>query len=200
METTASPLLGTAYLRAQSTSTSVTPLPPTTSLCLNLSVFKAHLRALRTVDDSIILRLNRSDALSRSLSTSRPNRENSTIGHNECQAFWEELVEGWKGRGEVLEGCLRIVDGSVKAESYGVEKGLDRDRTQLGRGESELEVKVRPTISRVHLLTSPSGDRCTRSWTSSASSVNDPSPFFSPAVRVIRSRLLRPRSSTHPPT
>lgn len=146
-----SPLLGTPYLISQSTTSSASSLSSTgtslvsPSLCSNLSLFKSHLRSLRSVDDSIILRLNRADALSRSSSSSfsRPNRENQGVGAPECAAFWNELVEGWKVRGQVLEGCLAIADSLVIKQDYGVEKGLDRERQALGRGESEAQVKRR---------------------------------------------------------
>ena len=159
------PLLGSAYLRSQSPLPPLLPTPPSESLCLNLSLFKSHLKSLRALDDSIILRLNRSDALSRSSDATRPNRENTGVGKGECDAFWAELVEGWNVRGDVLKGCLEVVDKGVKKEFYGVEKGLDRDRTVLGRGESSLEVKVRslpphsphPLLTR-HVLRS--GDKC----------------------------------------
>lgn len=141
-----SPLLGTAYLLSQSTTYALPSLTPVSvSLCTNLSQFKSHLRTLRSVDDSIILRLNRADALSRSVTSdpARLNRENQGVGSRECDAFWNELVEGWKSRGRVLEGCLGVMDGMVVKELYGVEKGLDRSRQALGRGESESEVKRR---------------------------------------------------------
>lgn len=97
------------------------------------------------MDDSIILRLNRADALSRSVASepARLNRENQAVGATECAAFWNELVEGWRERGRVLDGCLGIANSLVVKQNYGVEKGLDRQRHALGRGESEAEVKRR---------------------------------------------------------
>lgn len=137
-----SPLLGTAYLLSQSPAAAPVVTVPA-SLCMNLSLFKSHLRSLRSLDDSITTRLNRADALSRTSSALRPNRELQGVGAPECDAFWNELVQGWKARGEVLQHCLGVVDGLVIKEAYGVEKGLDRDRKMLGRGESEAQVKRR---------------------------------------------------------
>lgn len=153
MQTNPSPLLGSAYLKSQS-APSPKPLPATPSLCLNLSLFKSHLKSLRAVDDSIILRINRSDALSRALASSPPNRENSTVGQTECNAFWDELTEGWNGRNSILSGCLDVMDKSIKVEQYGVENGLDRNRTAMGRGETELQVKVKLKVSLSFLQSS----------------------------------------------
>lgn len=166
-----SPLLGTPYILAlstpPSTSTSASTTRITPSLCANLSAFKSLLRASRSYDDSIILRLNRADALARSAADGRTGTSGVGVGDAECGRFWDELVARWTERGEVLGFCEGVMggqqgqtveEGRSKRESrWGVEKGLDADRTVLGRGDSEREVKVcaAPT-ARVSPPVSPS--------------------------------------------
>lgn len=142
-----SPLLGTPYLlslspNSPSTSTPA-PLPP--SLCQNLSAFKSHLRASRSLDDSIILRLNRAQALSgntiRGLTNDPTALERRRVGERECDIFWRELVGVWDRRTAELGYCEGLV-GEGKESGLGMEKGLSRDRTALGRGEGQGEVKV----------------------------------------------------------
>lgn len=138
-----SPLLGTAYILSQSPTSPPSAVHQTTitpSLCANLSAFKTLLRQSRSLDDSIILRLNRAAALARA----NPAR-------GECDAFWLELVERWSERGQVLGFCEGVVEERARTEREQlagrekVERGLDRDKVveqRLGRGESEGDLKV----------------------------------------------------------
>lgn len=188
-----SPLLGSAYLLSQSPIPTVRALPATPSLCLNLSLFKSHLKSLRSVDDSVILRMNRADALSRSNASSRPNRENSGVGAQECAAFWNELVAGWNSRSQVLEGCLNVVDGLAVKQAYGVEKGLDRDRKMLGRGESEAEVKRRQIHTEVSGMS-------TFALHSSLLTTDKPMPTVEAIIRSRSITFFTSRCPDHPMT
>ncbi|KAM0746310.1 hypothetical protein T439DRAFT_330024 [Meredithblackwellia eburnea MCA 4105] len=148
MSTTSSPLLGTAYIVSQSSHSpsTVQQTVITPSLCANLTQFKNVLRLSRSLDDSIILRLNRTAAL---------QRQNGGLANaGECDAFWTELVERWSERGEVLGYCENVVDKKALEEvenkkgELSVILGLDRERKEvqqqmLGRGETESEMKRR---------------------------------------------------------
>ncbi|ORY54863.1 caffeine-induced death protein 2, partial [Leucosporidium creatinivorum] len=116
-----------------SSPTQRTPVTPT--LCSNLSAFKSLLRQSRALDDSIILRLNRASALSRSMADGR----GSQVGENECEGFWKELTERWGERGEVLRFCDAAVAQGTGERELPVETGLSREITLKGRGESERD-------------------------------------------------------------
>lgn len=135
MEPVPSPLLGTAYL-SQQPSSSTPSLTPT--LCQNLTLFKSLLRTSRAVDDSIILRLNRADALSRRAAEGRA----AGVGERECEGFWRELLGKWEERGAMLGYCEGLASGQIN--EMRVEERLSADRGVLGRGESEKEVVVSP--------------------------------------------------------
>ncbi|KAK4704009.1 hypothetical protein P7C70_g2199, partial [Phenoliferia sp. Uapishka_3] len=148
---TPSPLLGTAYILSQSPSaTGPSPIQQTVitpSLCANLSAFKSVLRQSRTMDDSIILRLNRAHAIAR-----------SNPAMKECDSFWSELVERWAERGQVLGFCNDVVDRSAKAEMEAkakeekVEMGLNRIKPPvMGRGETPSELKRRMIHSEIRV-------------------------------------------------
>ncbi|KAK4050040.1 hypothetical protein OIO90_005230 [Microbotryomycetes sp. JL221] len=136
------PLLGTPYIVSQSPTASSSNANPSTTttiitptLCQNLSAFKTLLKQSRVLDDSIILRLNRTSAL---------NRTNDNINQsNECDMFWKELLSRWTERVEMLKFCDASVAQGIQANQLPVETGLDREATLKGRGESERDVKRR---------------------------------------------------------
>lgn len=160
-----STLLGTDYLQSISTSpssspstTSTTPITSspnanlTPTICQNLSAFKNYLKISRSLDDSIILRFNRAEALLKS-SSSSPSSTYGLINSNplspskNCQDFWIDLVGLWNERNKSLNYCDQVIEGQAKLErrkgrGLGEEIGLDRNRSVLGRGESEEVVKV----------------------------------------------------------
>lgn len=146
-----------------SLSTPSTPTPPTlpnASICHNLSLFKSHLLLSRSYDDSIVLRLNRSEALS---GRAVQGRDRISSKASECEKFWSELHGVWEGRNRVLELCANgpaeVVAAAVPVSKGKREKGgriedrlsMDRDNgsgkkasTIVGRGETEAEVVVSP--------------------------------------------------------
>ncbi|GAA5964237.1 hypothetical protein JCM21900_002877 [Sporobolomyces salmonicolor] len=144
----AEPLLGTPYLVSQShssaSSTERTRITP--SLCSNLSAFKSLLAQSRKLDDAITTRLNRASALARS---------HGQPGGGECQAVWEQLVERWGERGEVLAYCDRVLaeqgQGTRKGkERMPEEKGLSADVGELGRGRlAEDDIKRRQLVTEL---------------------------------------------------
>lgn len=173
-----STLLGTDYLQSissphPSTSTkSTTSLTTTTTtspnadltptICQNLSAFKNYLKISRSLDDSIILRFNRAEALLKSTSPS-PSSTYSSINSNplvpskNCQEFWIDLVGLWNERNLSLNYCDQVIAGQAKLErrkgrGLGEEIGLDRNRSVLGRGESEEVVKVSFSFSSLCAL------------------------------------------------
>mgnify|MGYP001559437197 CR=1 FL=1 len=155
MDPSPSLLLGTPYILSQQPTRTTPSLTP--SLCQNLTLFKSLLRTSRAVDDSIILRLNRADALSRRAAEGRA----AGVGERECEGFWRELLGKWEERGAMLGYCEGLASGQVK--EMRVEERLSADRGVLGRGESEQEVVVSPSHTWLssELTCHCSDDRCT---------------------------------------
>ncbi|GAA5894066.1 hypothetical protein JCM5296_001002 [Sporobolomyces johnsonii] len=139
------PLLGTPYLLSQSHSSSSTQRTRITpSLCSNLSAFKSLLSQSRKLDDAITTRLNRASALARA---------HGQPGGGECQAVWEQLVERWGERGQVLTYCDRVLAEQGKGkerERMQEEKGLSADLGELGRGRlAEDDIKRRQLVTEL---------------------------------------------------
>ncbi|KAF8316505.1 caffeine-induced death protein 2-domain-containing protein [Cantharellus anzutake] len=118
------PLLGSAAVEAPTTRT----VRVTESTCLQLSLFKDIIKEYRSLDDGITMRLNRNSAQWR-------DRDRSS-GHSSkpdepCEFFWKQLVANWKGRKEVIDYCVDVVDKNVtekKKSISGQEEGLDGDQ------------------------------------------------------------------------
>jgi hypothetical protein len=87
------PLLGSAYLARPP------PILPGVghglgpSTCLNLSAFKDVLRQSRAVDDTVLVRLNRAQALARDRSSSSSSSSDQQV----CSTFFNQLVGTFSG-------------------------------------------------------------------------------------------------------
>ncbi|BGP29759.1 hypothetical protein JCM10296v2_001504 [Rhodotorula toruloides] len=146
------PLLGSAWLLAQSpsSSSSSSPAPSRTeitpSTCLSFTHFKTLLDSSRRVsDDAITTRLNRASALSGSAVQGR----GGVMGPSECEGVWRELCARWDERRKAIEFCDGVVEaererlGRGKEEGVEEEKRLSADWKERGRGlVDELEFKL----------------------------------------------------------
>ncbi|PRQ70107.1 Caffeine-induced death protein 2-domain containing protein [Rhodotorula toruloides] len=160
------PLLGSAWLLAQSPSSSSSSSPApnrteiTPSTCLSFTHFKTLLDSSRRVsDDAITTRLNRASALSGSAVQGR----GGVMGPAECEGVWRELCARWDERRKAIEFCDGVVEGERerlgrgKGEEVGEEKRLSADWKERGRGVvDELEFK------RTRLSTESSIERILR--------------------------------------
>lgn len=144
-----SPLLGTAYLTSLSLPSPSPPSYAPSILCQNLTLFKSVLLSSRAaIDDAVIVRLNRSEALSRRGGQGKKAQE-------ACEGFWTELREGWDKREGVLRGCVEWEKNQGGGKGGGgegeetetekekggpVEMRLSLDREEKGKGKSSRQV------------------------------------------------------------
>ncbi|BGO89272.1 hypothetical protein NBRC10512v2_001223 [Rhodotorula toruloides] len=180
------PLLGSAWLLAQTPSSSSTSSSSRTeitpSTCLSFTHFKTLLDSSRRAsDDAITTRLNRASALSGSAIQGR----GGVMGPSECEGVWRELCARWDERRKAIEFCDGVVEGERerlgrnKEEGMGVgeEKRLSADWKERGRGVvDDLEFK------RTRLSTESSIERILRQRTLSLFFSRCPS--FHPAADV----------------
>ncbi|KAG6330569.1 hypothetical protein ID866_8521 [Astraeus odoratus] len=128
------PLLGSLAVQAPSLAPQVVYVSPTT--CHNLSLFKDLLREYRRLDDTIVMRLNRSNAQFRDR-----DREGSTSKGNvqdlACEYVWKELVENWRRRTEIVDYCVNIVEQSANEKRKAFE-GQQGDARAQRRMQAEL--------------------------------------------------------------
>ncbi|BGO98215.1 hypothetical protein JCM10021v2_001874 [Rhodotorula toruloides] len=195
------PLLGSAWLLAQSPSSSSSSSPApnrteiTPSTCLSFTHFKTLLDSSRRVsDDAITTRLNRASALSGSAVQGR----GGVMGPAECEGVWRELCARWDERRKAIEFCDGVVEGERerlgrgKGEEVGEEKRLSADWKERGRGVvDELEFKLAIPLEKRQASNKP---------TASASSVLSSSLVAPPSSSASTSVPFYSAPNTFTPT
>ncbi|TFK28751.1 hypothetical protein FA15DRAFT_664795 [Coprinopsis marcescibilis] len=101
------PELGSLALQAPSNASQTVRVTPAT--CRDLSLFKVILKEYRKLDDTIVMRLNRANALVRDQERERAS-PTGNIQNQACTAVWKELTENWKRRTQLIDYCATIVD------------------------------------------------------------------------------------------
>ncbi|KIM53806.1 hypothetical protein SCLCIDRAFT_410755 [Scleroderma citrinum Foug A] len=185
------PLLGS--LAVQAPSLSPQRIYVSSSTCQNLSLFKDLLREYRRLDDTITMRLNRSNAQfrdrDRAGSTSTGNVQDMA-----CEYVWKELIENWKRRTEIVDYCVNVVDQSTNEKRRALQ-GLQGDARAQRKMQAELfaeevkrnqihnELAVERIIrkrsldafqSRCRYFTPPRNDAEARKWWDAAQSQEAP--------------------------
>lgn len=121
------PLLGSLTIQSPSQTPKVVYVSPST--CHDIGLFKDLLREYRRIDDTITMRLNRSNAQFRDMDRSGiipvGNTQNSA-----CEYVWKELLENWKRRTEIVEYCVNIVDQSMNEKRKTLEAQQGDARAQ----------------------------------------------------------------------
>ncbi|KZP17284.1 hypothetical protein FIBSPDRAFT_793362 [Athelia psychrophila] len=79
--------------------------------CHNLSLFKDLLREYRRLDDTIVMRLNRTNAQFRD--RDREGKGKGNVQDQACLYMWRSLVENWKRRTEIVSYCVGVVDKAM---------------------------------------------------------------------------------------
>ncbi|PSS05376.1 hypothetical protein PHLCEN_2v3865 [Hermanssonia centrifuga] len=74
----------------------------------------------RKLDDSITMRLNRTNAQFRDLD--RLGVTHGNVQDQACAHLWKDLVENWKRRTEIIEYCVTVVDQSKEEKQESLEK------------------------------------------------------------------------------
>lgn len=141
------PSLGSLAIQAP-TSTQTIHVSP--SLCHDLVVFKDLLKEYRKVDDSITVRLNRTNAQFRDRDRLGDSGKGS-LQDQACAYFWQELVESWKRRLEVVDYCATVVDQAFEAEkkAYENQRETQTDPAWHRRSQSAL---FESEVKRNHVL------------------------------------------------
>ncbi|KAK7695985.1 hypothetical protein QCA50_000625 [Cerrena zonata] len=103
--------LGSLAIQAPALTPQLVHVTPST--CHDLSMFKDLMREYRKLDDSITMRLNRSNAQFR-------DRDRLGLGakgnvqEQACAHLWKELIDNWKRRMEIVDYCVDVVDKSME--------------------------------------------------------------------------------------
>ncbi|OJA18995.1 hypothetical protein AZE42_00391 [Rhizopogon vesiculosus] len=105
------PTLGSLAVQAPSLTPQLVHVSPST--CHNLSMFKDLLREYRRLDDTITMRLNRTNAQFRDRDRAGTSGKGN-VQDQACTYIWKELVENWKRREEIVNYCVNIVDESME--------------------------------------------------------------------------------------
>jgi len=167
--------LGSLAIQAPSLQPHVVHVSPST--CHDLSLFKELMKEYRKLDDSIVVRLNRTNAQFRDRQrTGETNNLKGNVDDQTCAYMWQQLVENWKRRAEIIEYCVSVVDQpndpSSQRTSSATMFAEDVKRNQV-RNEVVVETIVRQRTldafrSRCKYFIPPLSDADARKWWDSA--------------------------------
>ncbi|KIJ70575.1 hypothetical protein HYDPIDRAFT_78094 [Hydnomerulius pinastri MD-312] len=185
------PPLGSLAVQAPSLTPQLVHVSPAT--CHNLSLFKDLLREYRRLDDTITMRLNRSNAQFRDRDRAGISGKGN-IQDQACAYIWKELVENWKRRTEIVDYCVNVVDqsmdekhklldgqvGDARAQRK-TQAGLFADEVKRNQVHNELSVEkiIRKRSldafqSRCQYFSPPMNDTEARKWWDAAQSQEAP--------------------------
>ncbi|KIP07038.1 hypothetical protein PHLGIDRAFT_106222 [Phlebiopsis gigantea 11061_1 CR5-6] len=136
------PTLGSLAVQAPSLTPQTVHVTPST--CHNLSTFKELMNQYRKLDDTISMRLNRSNAQFRDLDRNGLAGK-GTVQDQACAHLWKELVDNWKRRTEIITYCVDVVDRSMSEKQKALDSGAP-DAAEQRRIQGALfaeEVKLR---------------------------------------------------------
>jgi len=112
-------------------------VPITASTCTNLSLFKDLMKEYRKLDDSVTMRLNRSNAQFRDRDRLGLSGKGGNAQDESCLYFWKELVGNWKDRTQIVNYCVDVVDRTME-ERRKIIDGTDPDLD----GEPQVRAKL----------------------------------------------------------
>ncbi|KAI9447972.1 caffeine-induced death protein 2-domain-containing protein [Lactarius indigo] len=169
------PALGSLAIQSHSQSSQLVHVSPAT--CHNLSAFKELLKEYRKLDDTVTMRINRTTAQFRDRDRMGVSGKGS-VQEQACSYLWQELVENWKRRAELINYCVEITnetrigqsdqlgDGAPPSSSLAVS---DETKSRQVRNELAVENIVRRRsldafISRCRYFEAPVSDEEARRW------------------------------------
>ncbi|KZT36713.1 hypothetical protein SISSUDRAFT_963647, partial [Sistotremastrum suecicum HHB10207 ss-3] len=179
----AKPDLGSAALQRPSSPPQVVHVSAST--CQNLSLFKDLMKEYRRLDDTINMRLNRNLAAFRDRDRLRSSGKSvASLQDESCAYFWRELVASWKGRAEIIDYCVQVVDqtmaqkrAALEAQETGpdaerkIQAALFGDQVKLNQIHNELAVEkivrrrsLEAFTSRCRYFQPPMSDVEGREW------------------------------------
>ncbi|KAL0949971.1 hypothetical protein HGRIS_009989 [Hohenbuehelia grisea] len=103
------PQLGSLAVQAPLLTPQIVHVSRTT--CHDLSLFKELLKEYRRLDDSIVMRINRTNAQFRDKDRLDPVKGN--LQDQACAQVWKELIANWNRRTKLVEYCVSVVDESL---------------------------------------------------------------------------------------
>jgi len=183
------PPLGSLAVQAPSLTPQLVHVSPAT--CHNLSLFKDLLKEYRRLDDTINMRLNRTNAQFRD--REREGKGKGSVQDEACMYLWKSLVENWKRRTEIISYCVDVVDKSMDERQQSIRDqtgdSAAQRRTQavffseeVKRNQVHNELAVEKIVrqrsfdafqSRCKYFTPPLSDVEARKWWAAAQSQND---------------------------
>ncbi|KAF7965815.1 hypothetical protein HWV62_41725 [Athelia sp. TMB] len=152
-------LLNTFVVQAHS-STMASKEPTLGSLAMQAPSLTPHadsgldlLREYRRLDDTIVMRLNRTNAQFSDRERERKGKGN--VQDEACLYIWRSLIENWKRRTEVVSYCVGVVDkamdekrqiisdsSSDPARQKAMQSALSIDQVKARQVHTELAVEI----------------------------------------------------------
>ncbi|KAA1466492.1 hypothetical protein DENSPDRAFT_768460 [Dentipellis sp. KUC8613] len=160
------------------------------STCHDLSLFKDLLKEYRKLDDSITMRLNRTNAQFRDRDRLGAGGGKGNVQDQACAYLWKDLVENWKRRAEIIDYCVAVVNDSVESKQQFISEKQDDPKAQrkmqgilyeeeVKRNQVRNELTVERIVrqrsldaftSRCRYFTPPLSDVEARKWWDAAQS------------------------------
>jgi len=136
--------------------------------CLNLSLFKDLMREYRKLDDSVTMRLNRSNAQFRDRQRSGSRGAASSNPQDEaCLSMWRQLVGNWKARAGIIQRCTEVVDEVMVDRRKGIEgTEASLDAEPAVRAQLYSDEVLRNQIRNEHMVESIVRQRSLDAFTS----------------------------------
>ncbi|KAI0268198.1 caffeine-induced death protein 2-domain-containing protein [Gloeopeniophorella convolvens] len=170
-------VLGSLAVQSPSQASQLVQVTPAT--CHNLSLFKELLREYRKLDDAVNMRINRTTAQFRDRDRLGTGGKGS-IQDQACAHLWQELVDNWRRRAEIIDYCVKVTDeaqigklgsadgGARAPQSQGSAVSDEVKRRQV-RNELTVEKIVRQRsldafTSRCRYFEPPRSDGEARRW------------------------------------
>ncbi|TFY72951.1 hypothetical protein EVG20_g26 [Dentipellis fragilis] len=148
------------------------------------------LKEYRKLDDSITMRLNRTNAQFRDRDRLGAGGGKGNVQDQACAYIWKDLVENWKRRAEIIDYCVAVVDESVESKKQFINEKQDDPKEQrkmqgilyeeaVKRNQVRNELTVEKIVrqrsldaftSRCRYFTPPLSDVEARKWWDAAQS------------------------------
>ncbi|KAH9977719.1 caffeine-induced death protein 2-domain-containing protein [Lactifluus volemus] len=141
------PPLGSLAVQSPPQTSQLVHVSPST--CHNLSLFKELLREYRKLDDSVMMRINRTNAQFRDRDRLLGASGKGNVQEEACAHLWQELVDNWKRRGQIIDYCVKVMEEA----RVGEQPESDHSGNGTHQRESEVakyqQVRNELTIERV---------------------------------------------------
>ncbi|KAI0307105.1 caffeine-induced death protein 2-domain-containing protein [Multifurca ochricompacta] len=166
------PTLGSLAMQSPSQTSQLVHVSPAT--CHNLSLFKELLKEYRKLDDAVTMRINRTNAQFRDRDRLGTSGKGS-VQEQACAYLWQELVDNWKRRAEIIEYCVKVMNetqtqvGKSDHTGKGTHGVSDDVKYRQVHNEIAIEKIIRQRsldafVSRCQYFEPPLSDEDARRW------------------------------------